>query len=120
MGTIAPRPGDFPGTAFLGCSLRIMADATPEVPAKLAALGFTLPDWLRIREAIEAVTDRGAPPALWDLDAPYAVAAMKHEGRYPPNEETLGIVTRPDGMRVYLRYWELSEHDLQLREQRKR
>lgn len=86
-----------------------MSPETP-APAQLAALGLNADDWQRIRRSIEAVGPNGAPPALRDLSVPVAVAAVTYEPRYPMTD-ALGIVTRPDGVKVKLIVWRLSEHD---------
>jgi hypothetical protein len=84
--------------------------AADALPTKLAALGFTLDDWCRIRESVEAIGPAGAPPALWDLSVPIAVAAVRYDPRYPMTD-ALGIVTRPDGLKVKLICWPMSDHD---------
>ena len=89
-----------------------------EVPPRLAALGLNADDWQRIRKSIEAVGPNGAPPALRDLSVPVAVAAVTYEPRYG-KADVLGIVTRPDGLKVKLIAWRMSDHEEGLWRQRR-
>lgn len=80
---------------------------------KLEALGITGRDWERIRDLVARVTDRGSPPAILDLEAKFAVAAMPEDPRYQASQK-LCVMVRPDGMRVKVIYWPLSQHELHL------
>lgn len=85
---------------------------TPEaLQRKLDELGITERDWVRIKGLVDQVAEGGSPPALWDLDSTYAVAAVRLNPNYPASDR-IGVITLPDGLRVALIYWKISDHEL--------